>query len=689
MSIQIPGPWSPLLGRLTLNAIPYTNPIIQYTFAGVAVAGLIVIFSVLYFKKLGYLWKEWFTTVDHKKIGVMYIILGLVMLLRGFADGLLMRTQQVLSNGPHSPHFLDARHGFLPPYHFDQIYSAHGTIMIIFAATPILTGFQNIVVPLQVGARDMAFPYMNAVSLWMTAAGAILVMLSLFVGDFSAAGWVGLIPLTEVPYSPTTGVDYWMWAIQLSSIGTTLNAINMIVTIVKMRAPGMTFFRMPVFTWTTLSTNIIALTAFPVLGVALALLAADRYLGTHFYTAGMGGNLMLYTNLFWIWGHPEVYFLILPTFGVVSEVIPTFSEKPLFGYTTMVAATFAIAGLAWIVWLHHFFTMGAGPDINSFFSVATMLVGIPTGVKVFNWMFTMYKARITYTTPMLWAMFALFLLLVGGLTGMMLSLPAINYSLHNSVFVIAHFHCMVLMVVCAGFAGVIYWFPKLFGFMLNEFWGKLFFWIFFSGTVIVFGAMFALGFQGETRRLDWTYSTAWMPMLALEEIGMLLYVLSLAAFVIMLVVSIAQRKKWHLPADPWGTARTLEWLTPTPVPFYNYAVTPEVHTLDELAWRRKHGLNHAKPETYEPIHMPSNSGLPIIMGGLGTLWGFAMIWRIWWLAALTMFLIIVCVIIRSFNKNEGYVLQPQEVKAMEDDLAIGSIIAEQPTRAHLSHVEAH
>ncbi|MDE2240622.1 MAG: cbb3-type cytochrome c oxidase subunit I, partial [Rhodospirillales bacterium] len=404
-----------------------------------------------------------------------------------------------------------------------------------------------------------------------------------------------------------------------------------------------------------------------------------------------GGNLMLYTNLFWIWGHPEVYFLILPTFGVLSEVIPAFSQKPIFGYVTMVAATFAIAGISWLVWLHHFFTMGAGPDINGFFSVATMLVGIPTGVKVFNWAFTMYRARITYTVPMLWAMFGLFLLLVGGLTGMMLALPAINYTVHDSVFVIAHFHCMVIMVVCAGFAGVTYWFPKLFGFRLHEGWGKAFFWTFALGTITVFTAMFALGFEGETRRLDWTFETAWKPMLVIEELGMILYVLSLAFFAIMLVVSIRNRNKERLSADPWGTSRTLEWLTPTPIPFYNFAVTPQVNTRDELAWRRKYGMEHTKPDTYEDIHMPSNSGLPVILGALAGIWGFAMIWRIWWLAAISLLGIVLVVIIRSFDKNAGYHLQPAEIEAMERDLSIGAITAEQPDRSHhhATHAEAH
>ncbi|WP_297491819.1 cbb3-type cytochrome c oxidase subunit I [Acidocella sp.] len=687
MQVAVPGPWSPLFGRLTLAAIPYDNPILVATFAGVAVVGLVVVAAVLYYKKLGYLWREWLTTVDHKKIGVMYVILGLVMLLRGFADALMIRTQQAMAIGPNSPGVLGAQHGYLPPFHFDQVYSAHGTAMILFAATPILTGLTNIVVPLQIGARDMAFPYMNALSLWLTVAGAALVMISLFVGDFSAAGWVGLIPLTELPYSPGVGVDYWMWAIQISSIGTTLNAINMIVTIIKMRAPGMGWFRLPVFTWTTLSTNIIGLTAFPVLGVALALLGADRYLGAHFYTAGNGGNLMLYTNLFWIWGHPEVYFLVLPAFGIMSEIIPTFSEKPLFGYTTMVAATFAIAGISWAVWLHHFFTMAAGPDVNGFFSIATMLVGIPTGVKVFNWMFTLYRGRLTFATPMLWCLYGLFLLLAGGITGMMLAIPAINYTVHNSVFVIAHFHCMVLLVVTAIFAAVAYWFPKVFGFALNETLGRGFFWTFSTATTITFLAMFALGFEGETRRLDYIYDPAWRPMLWTEEFGIALYCVSLVYFVLMLYVSL--RDRVPAAADPWHSARTLEFLTPSPVPFYNFAVTPEVNARDELAWRRQHGLEHARPEAFEPIHMPSNSGLSFITGMCALAMGFGLIWRIWWLAGAGLLGIVLVVIIRSFDKNLGYEIQPAEVAAMEADLSLGGIIAEQPKRAPLTEVEAH
>ncbi len=667
MLVHLQGPWSPLFGRLTLNSIPYDNPIIIFAFAFSVIAGLLVVVPVLYYRKVGYIFREWICSVDHKKIGVMYIILGLVMMFRGFVDGMMIRTQQVTADGPTSPHFLEAQHGYLPPSHFDQIYSSHGTLMILFAVTPILTGLGNVIVPLQIGARDMAFPRMNAISLWLTVMGAMLVMASLFIGDFSDAGWVGLTPLTELPYSPSVGVDYWMWAIQISSIGTTLNAINIITTIIGMRAPGMRWDRLPIFTWTTLSTSIIGLTAFPILGVALALLGADRYLGTHFYTAGLGGNLMLYTDLFWIWGHPEVYFLVLPAFGILSEIIPTFSEKPLFGYMTMVAATFAIAGISWSVWLHHFFTMGAGPWVNTFFSVATMLVGIPTGVKVFNWILTMYRGRITYTTPMLWSVGALLLLLVGGLTGVMLANPAIDYTVHNSVFVIAHFHCMVLLIAFTIFAAIIYWWPKVFGFKLDEVNGKRFFATFSLGTVTVFAAMFVLGFEGETRRLDYLYDPHWMPMLVIEELGIGLYTLSVYYFFKMAYVSIRDRAKNRCGADPWGTSRTLEWLTHSPAPFYNFAVTPQVNALDELAWRRENNWDAIMPTRFDPIHMPKNTMVPIIIGVFAFGFGFGMVWRIWWMAGGSLLAIIAIICITSFFQDHGYTITAEEMRKLEEE----------------------
>ncbi|MEJ2060238.1 MAG: cbb3-type cytochrome c oxidase subunit I [Gammaproteobacteria bacterium] len=668
MLVNLQGPWDPIFGRLGLILqYQYNNPVIFFAFELSLVGGAIALFWLTCAGKWRTLWSDWLTTVDHKKIGVMYIIVGLVMLFRGFFDAVMIRTQQAMAVGASSPGFMGAAHGYLPPYHLDQVFTAHGMIMILLAVTPILVGIMNIVVPLQIGARDMAYPYLNALGLWLTVSAAALVMISLFVGDFSHAGWVGLIPLTELPYSPGVGVDYWIWSIQIGSVGTTLGAVNLIATIIKMRAPGMTWGRVPVFSWTTLATNIIALTSFPVLGVTLALLTFDRYLGTHFFTASLGGDLMMYTNLFWIWGHPEVYFVVLPAFGMISEIVPTFSQKTLFGYVTMVVASMAIAAVSWSVWLHHFFTMGAGPNVNAYFSIATMLVGIPTGVKVFNWLFTMYRGRLRFDTPMLWAIGTIFLLISGGMTGMMLAVPAINYIVHNSVFVIAHFHNMFLLVAYAAFAGVTFWFPKVFGFKLDERLGKRFFWSFTLGSIMVFIPMYILGFMGMTRRLDYISHPAWYPLILAELVGVGFYAVSVFFFLAQVVVSIRNRHDLRVGADAWGTSRSLEWGTHSPVPFYNFAVTPMVHARDEWAWRRENKLDSLKPDHYVDIHMPKNTMVPLILGMLSLVLGFALIWRIWWLAGLSFLAIIVAIVVRSFEKDTGYIIPAAEVAAMEQD----------------------
>ena len=668
MLVNVPGPWSPLLGRLALSEIPYTNPILAPLFVVIVLAGIALVAGVTYYGKWGYLWKEWFTTVDHKKLGIMYIILGLIMLFRGFIDGLMMRTQQALAVGPgdNGLKVMGAIHGYLTPFHFGQIYSAHGLIMILLAATPLLVGLMNIIVPLQIGARDMAYPYLNALGLWITTAAVFLIMISLFVGDFSHNGWFGYAPIFEMAYSPGVGVDYWIWTLELVALGTTLGSINFLATVVKMRAPGMTWGRLPVFTWTAVSANIIALTSFPCLQVALALVGADRYLGTHFFTAGFGGNLMLYTNLFWLWGHPEVYFVILPAFGMLSEVIPAFSEKPIFGYATMVLASFAIAGVSWIVWLHHFFTMGMGPYVSTEFSIATMLVGIPTGVKVFNWTFTMYRGRLTFSAAMLWSIGALFLLLIGGLTGMMLSIPAINYMVHNSVFVVAHFHMMLLCIVYAVFSAIIFWFPKIYGFKLSETWGKIMFWLFSGGTFLVFFPMFMLGFMGETRRLDWPFNPQWSGWFDVQEIGIFVYVLSVLAFLWMLYVSIRDRQINRVrTADAWGTSRSLEWLTDTPVPFYNFAMVPHINALDEVAWRREHGVMDKGPDHFKAIHMPNNTPIALYIGGLTFVVGFGLTWRVWWLTLAALILAVILMIYRSNRGDPGYIIPAEKMAEMD------------------------
>ena len=667
MLVHYPGPWSPLLGRLALKQIPFQNPILVWTFALVACATLVILGAITYYRSWGYLWREWLTTVDHKKIGVMYCLLGLVMFFRGFIDGVMMRTQQVMAVGPHSPGYLGALHGYLPPYHFGQIYSAHGTIMILFAITPILIGLMNIVVPLQIGARDMAYPYLNAVSFWLTAAATGLVMISLFIGDFSHAGWVGLSPLTELAYSPGVGVDYWIWAVQIGSVGTTLASINIIMTIVKLRAPGMTWTRMPIFCWSALSTSVVGLSSFPVFTAAVALLSLDRYAGTHFFTPGLGGNLMLYTDLFWIWGHPEVYYVVLPAFGIISEIVPTFSEKPLFGYMTMAAASIAIGGVSWSVWLHHFFTMGAGPGVNSFFSIASMLVGIPTGVKVFNWAFTLYRGRIRFDLPMLWALAALVLLLTGGLTGMMLAMPAINYTVHNSVFVVAHFHNMLNVVGFAAIGGINFWFPKVFGFKLDERIGKRAFWFFSAGTVVLFGSMYALGFMGMPRRIDYIPFVSWRPLLISEEVGIFLFLIAAYYMFKQMYVSIRDRAQHRVTGpDAWRTARSLEWLTHCPVPFYNFALLPYINSRDEWAWRRQNGLVNLRPDHYEDIHLPNNTFVPILLGALAFGLGFGMVWRMYWLAGLSLLGIVAAVIARSFEGDSGHTIPGARIRELEE-----------------------
>lgn len=667
MFVNLQGPWDPIFGRLGLLLdLHYTNPFIGAAFLMVVIGGIAVVGLLTYFKRWGWLWKDWLTTVDHKKIGIMYIIVGLVMLFRGFFDAFMIRTHQAMAVGQDSPGFLGAAHGYLPPFHLDEVFTAHGTIMILLAVTPILVGFMNLIVPIQIGARDMAYPFLNAVGLWMTNVAAALVMLSLFVGDFSHAGWVGLTPLTQLNLSPSVGVDYWIWVIQISSIGSTIGAVNLIATILKMRAPGMTLMRMPIFSWTTLATNIIGLTSFPLLTVALALLTLDRYVGTHFFTADGGGNFMMYTNLFWLWGHPEVYFVVLPAFGFLSEIVPAFSEKPLFNHNAMIVATMMIAGVSWAVWLHHFFIMGAGPQVNTFFSVATMLVGIPTGVKVFNWAFTMYRGRVRLETPMLWALGAVLLLIGGGMTGMMLAIPAINYVAHNSVFVVAHFHNMFLIIAFAIFGAVTFWWPKAFGFRLDERLGRIFFWLFWAGSVFVFVPMYALGFLGMTRRLDYISHPSWWPLLILEVVGIALYIASVAAFLLQIYVSIRDREQNRVTTtDAWQTSRSLEWATHCPPPFYNFAVSPVVHSTDEWAFRRENGLTSVVPERYSDIHMPKNSGVPVVLAFFTAAFGFAMVWRIWWLAGVSLAGIVGTLIFRAFQTDVDYYVSAEEVERIE------------------------
>ena len=648
-----------LFGKLTWAAIPFDQPIIMGAGAMMVIAALAVLIPVTYYKKWGYLWNEWLTSVDHKKIGVMYIVIALIMLLRGFADAIMMRTQLAIAY--HAP-------GYLPPHHYDQIFTAHGVIMIFFMAMTFMIGLMNIVVPLQIGARDVAFPFLNSLSFWMTAISVVLINMSLVIGEFAQTGWLAYPPLSELQFSPGVGVDYYLWSLQLSGIGTLLTGINFFVTIVKMRAPGMTWMKMPVFTWTALCTNVLIMASFPILTVTLALLGLDRYLGMHFFTNTAGGNPMLYLNLIWAWGHPEVYILILPAFGIFSEVIATYAKKPLFGYATMVYATCSIMVLSFVVWLHHFFTMGSGADVNAFFGIMTMVIAIPTGVKVFNWLFTIYKGRLEYSPPVLWTIGFMITFTIGGMTGVMLAIPGADFVLHNSLFLIAHFHNVIIGGVLFGYlAGFNYWFPKAFGFKLNEKLGKRAFWFWLVGFYVAFLPLYVLGFMGMTRRLNHYNNPQWHPWLLLAEVGAVLIAIGIAHQVAQIYVSIRDR---HLPenrdvtGDPWD-GRTLEWSTSSPPAPYNFAVIPHIHELDHFMHMKKTGKSKVSA-AFEDIHMPSNTGSGFIIAAFCLALGFAGIWHIWWLAIVGLIGILVTVIVHSSREDDGYFIPAETVRMIEE-----------------------
>jgi cytochrome o ubiquinol oxidase subunit I len=650
---------SALLGRLTIGALPIHEPILVGTFAGVVVLGAALLAAITYFRQWGYLWREWFTSIDHKRIGVMYVILGLVMLLRGFSDALMMRAQQAVA--------FNGSEGFLPAHHYDQVFTAHGVIMIFFVAMPLVTGLMNFVVPMQIGARDVAFPFLNNFSFWMTVGGAMLIMTSLFVGDFAKTGWLAYPPLSGISSSPDTGVDYYIWGLQVAGIGTTLSGINLLATIVKMRAPGMTLMRMPIFTWTSLCTNILIVASFPILTAVLALLTLDRYIGTHFFTTELGGNPMLYVNLIWIWGHPEVYILVLPAFGVFSEVTATFCGKRLFGYSSMVYATLVITILSYLVWLHHFFTMGSGASVNSFFGIATMIISIPTGAKMFNWLFTMYQGRIRFELPMMWTIAFMVTFTIGGMTGVMLAVPPADFILHNSLFLVAHFHNVIIGGVLFGmFAGLSYWFPKAFGFRLEPFWGHVSFWCWVVGFYAAFMPLYVLGFMGVTRRLRQFDDPSLQIWFIVAAVGALLVLCGIGAFLIQLFVSFRRRESLRdLTGDPWN-ARTLEWSTSSPPPAYNFAFTPVIHEPDAWWDMKEHG--YERPLSgFKPIVMPKNTGSGVVLAVLSSVGAFAMIWYIWWLAAASFSAVLVVAIWHTFNYDRDYRFPTDEIVKTENE----------------------
>jgi cytochrome o ubiquinol oxidase subunit I len=647
-----------MFGKLSLAAIPLSQPIPLVTGAVVLVVILAVLAWVVIAGHLPYLWREWITSVDHKRIGVMYVLLASVMLLRGFADAIMMRAQQALAFQSN---------GFLPPEHYNQIFSAHGTIMIFFVAMPFVIGLMNVVVPLQLGVRDVAFPTLNSVGFWLTATGALLVNVSLVVGEFARTGWLPYPPLSELTYSPGVGVDYYTWSLEISGIGTLVAGINLVTTVLKIRTKGMSYMRMPIFCWTTLASNLLIISAFPILTATLAMLILDRYLGFHFFTNEAGGNMMMFMNLIWAWGHPEVYILVLPAFGVFSEVVSTFSGKPLFGYRSMVLATMAICVISFTVWLHHFFTMGAGPDVNAIFGIASMIIAVPTGVKIYNWLFTMFGGRIRFATPMMWSIGFMVTFIIGGLTGVLVAVPPADFLLHNSLFLVAHFHNVIIGGVLFGaFAGYTYWFPKAFGFRLHEGWGIAAFWFWLIGFYVAFFPLYAVGFLGMTRRMQHYDVAAWTPWLHVASIGAGLVLAGIICQIVQLVVSIRHREELRdLTGDPWD-GRSLEWATASPPPAFNFAVMPDV-TGEDAYWAMKRRAREggAKEVDYQPIEMPRNSPTGFVCAFFATVVGFALIWHIWWMVIAGLVGAYATFVVFAWRDHDEYEIPAEEVARLD------------------------
>ncbi|HEY2248576.1 MAG TPA: cytochrome o ubiquinol oxidase subunit I [Bradyrhizobium sp.] len=646
-----------MFGKLSWSAVPFDQPIPLLTGAVVIVVILAVLLWVVVRGHLPYLWREWITSVDHKRIGVMYTLLACVMLLRGFADAIMMRAQQALAFQSN---------GFLPPEHYNQIFSAHGTIMIFFVAMPFVIGLMNLIVPLQLGVRDVAFPTLNSVGFWLTATGALLVNVSLVVGEFARTGWLPYPPLSELTYSPGVGVDYYTWSLEISGVGTLVAGINLVVTVLKIRTRGMTYLRMPIFCWTALASNLLIVAAFPILTATLAMLILDRYLGFHFFTNEAGGNVMMFMNLIWAWGHPEVYILVLPAFGVFSEVVSTFSGKPLFGYRSMVLATMAICVISFTVWLHHFFTMGAGPDVNAIFGIASMIIAVPTGVKIYNWLFTMFGGRIRFTTPMLWAIGFMVTFIIGGLTGVLVAVPPADFLLHNSLFLVAHFHNVIIGGVLFGaFAGYTYWFPKAFGFRLHEGWGKAAFWCWLIGFYVAFFPLYAVGFLGMTRRMQHYDVAAWTPWLHIASIGAVIILAGIICQIMQLVVSIRERESLRdLTGDPWD-GRSLEWSISSPPPVFNFAVMPDV-TGEDAYWAiKRRAQEQAKEPDYRPIELPRNSPTGFVCAFFATFTGFAMIWHIWWMVIAGLIGAYATFVVFAWRDHDEYEIPADEVARID------------------------
>ncbi len=593
---------------------------------GLTVGAIAIMVYLTVRHRWGWLWREWLTTVDHKKIGIMYLIAALVMLFRGGVDALMIRTQLI---GPRA-HFMGAQQ-------YDEVFTTHGTVMIFFMAMPMVFALFNAAVPLMIGARDVAFPRLNAISFWIFAFGAILLNISFSIGGSPSAGWMSYPPYSELAYNPGVGENYFLLSLQVAGIGTIATGINFLVTVLRMRAPGMSLSKMPIFAWSALITSSLVLFAFPPLTVALGLTMLDRLFGASFFTVAHQGMPMMYVNLFWIFGHPEVYILIMPAFGIFSEVVPVFSRKALFGYEAMVGSLLAISFLSYGVWVHHFFEMGAGPGVNVFFGLSTMLIAIPTGVKMFNWLFTMWGGRIRLTVPMLWQLAFIPTFVVGGATGVMLAAVPADYQYHNSYFMIAHFHNVIVGGTVFGvLSGMYYWWPKMFGWKLNQRQATWAFAFFVAGFWVTFMPQYFLGLEGMTRRmatypagLGWTSLNWWSTMGSyLMAVGFLIMVYN--------IIWSRLHPDWDTTGDPWD-GRTLEWSLPSPAPEYNFARIPHVRSRDEWwAMKREGRTDDVKisADSVQPIHVPRNSAMPIMLAAAFFVGSIGMVFSWFWMAIL-------------------------------------------------------
>lgn len=603
---------------------------------------------------------DYLTTVDHKKIAILYLIAGGFFFVVGGIEAMLIRIQLAVPDS-----------GFIAAGLYNEILTMHGTTMIFLAAMPLLFAFMNAAMPLQIGARDVAFPFINALGFWLFLFGGIFLNLSWFLGGAPDAGWTSYASLSLA--SPGHGIDFYVLGLQISGIGTLIGGINFLVTIINMRAPGMTYMRMPLFTWSTFVASALILFAFPPLTVGLALMMLDRLFGSAFFDPALGGNTVIWEHLFWIFGHPEVYILILPAFGIFSDVFSTFSKKRLFGYSSMVFATVLIGFLGFMVWAHHMFTTGLGPIANAIFAVATMAIAVPTGIKIFNWMFTMWGGQLKINTAMLWSVAFIPTFVLGGVTGVMLASAAADYQYHDSYFVVAHFHYVIVGGVVFGlFAGLHYWWPKMFGKFLDETLGKITFWLFFFGFHLTFFIQHFLGLMGMPRRVfTFKEGQGWDLSNLISSIGAAF----MAIATIVLVINIVKTalSKQTVAGDAWGYGRTLEWSIPSPPPEYNFKQTPLVRGLDPLWVEKMEGKKGMTPaEPVGDIHMPNGSILPLIISFGLFVAAFGVMYRLdyaWGLPVMILGLVITfgAMFFRSVIDDHGYHIHKEDLLAEDDD----------------------